>query len=159
MNNKEIYEIKKEITVFHKVWKEINSLLSFNVGLIIVNITFYSQHYIVIELFVFSILLYNLYNKKNRRIYKIQFDDDTQIITLYFYQYIFFKFIYDIPYKATRVIYKHKVYCRGKIPLTLDIKQNNKFIGEIKQKYNMGWTNEEIDNIYNRIRRIKNDRE
>jgi hypothetical protein len=158
LNDKaELFEIKEMGTFFHKVWQEIYLLLFFNIGLIVGNVSFYSKYYLIIELCLFGLLLYRLFNKRNRHIYKIKFDDNNQILTIFFYQFITFKFNYNIPYKFIKVSYKHKIYGRGKIPITLEFKENKKFIAEIKQKYNIGWTNEEIERIYNRIKRINND--
>lgn len=55
-----------------------------------------------------------------------------------------FKFIYNIPYNLIKVSYNHKIYGRGNITIILELKNNKEFIAEIKQIYNIGWTNEEI---------------
>ena len=149
----EIYKIKEQTTIFHKVWQEIYLLLFFNLGLIIGNIKFYTKYYLIIEVCIFSLLLYKLLNKKNRHIYKLSFNDNKQILSVSFYQFIVYKFTYDIPYKLLKVHYKHKLYGRGKIPMTLEFRKNEKLVAEIRQKYNIGWSNEEIDNIYNRIKK------
>lgn len=143
-----IYELKDGRNIFHKVWNEIYLLLFFNIGLLLGNVSYFTKNYLIIELCVFILLIYRLFNKRNRHVFKIELNDEGKVLKVYYYQFIVLKFEQEIPYKALQLNYKHKQYGRGKVPKTLEFRQRNTFVVEIKQKYNLGWTNEELDNIY-----------
>jgi hypothetical protein len=149
------FEIKKNSTIFHKVWQEIYLLFFFNLGLVIGNTLFFTKYYLVIELCVFGLFLYQLFNKRNRQVYKLLLNEKEKNLTVFYYQFIALKFTQNITFDLLQVEYKHKLYGRGKIPKTLELKRNRVLIAEIKQKYNFGWTNEQIDDIYNRLDKIK----
>lgn len=150
----EIFEVKNEVNFFHKVWKELYLLLFFNIGLALGNISFFTSNYLIIELCVLILLIYSLFNKRNRYVYKIKLNYEEELLSVYYCQFIFLKFEQRIYFKTLHVYYRYKRYGRGKIPKTLEIKNNNNLIVEIKQKYNLGWTNDELDKIYDRLKKI-----
>lgn len=101
--------------------------------------------------------MYSLFNKRNRYVYKLLLNADSKILTIYFYQFVVLKFEQNIHYNSLQVNYRHKLYGRGKIPKTLELKRDNTLIAEIMQKYNIGWKNEELENIYEKLKTIENE--
>jgi|GEM_PF-2382947 len=149
-----IFEVKYKTNLFHKVWNELYLLLFFNLGLALGNVSFFTSNYLIIELCVFGLLIFSLFNKRNRYTYKLQFNDEDNFLSIYYCQFIILKFEQKIDFKDLQISYMHKRYGRGKIPKTLEIKNKNNFIVEIRQKYNLGWTNKELDEVYDKLEKI-----
>ena len=143
----DVFEVKEYKPSLHRLWREIYLLLFFNLGLIIGNVTFFTKYYLIIELLVFGILLYSLTNKRNRQINKLVFDYDQKLLMIHYIQFVFLKCTRIIPYPLIQYNYRYKIYLRGKAPKTLEFMRGRIFVAEIKQKYNLGWTDEEIDLI------------
>jgi hypothetical protein len=144
-----VFEINKDNrNIFLKVWNEIYVLFFFNIGLIIGNVRFFSSYLYIIEICLFFLLINRLLSKKNKHVYKVELDVKEETLKVYYYQFVVLKFMKEIPLKLLEVNYNYKVYMRGKVPKTLEIKRNKKLVVEIRQEYNIGWTNEEIDRIY-----------
>ncbi len=150
----EIFEVKSETNIFHKVWNELYLLLFFNIGLALGSVSFFTSNYLIIELCVLALLIYSLFSKRNRHTYKIQLNYEEEFLSVYYYQFIVLRFEQRIYFKTLHVNYRYKRYGRGKIPKTLEIRNNNNLIVEIKQKYNFGWTNDELDEISDRLKKI-----
>ena len=106
---------------------------------------------------MFICLILQFYNKRNRQIFKIFFDDKSKLVTIYFKNYLSKVKHKTIQYNDISFTYKPKLFGRRKIPMTLEIRNKNKFIGEIKHKYNIGWKDSEIENIAKKFNFIKND--
>jgi hypothetical protein len=149
------FEIKEYPTFFHRTWRETYFLLFFNLGLIIGNVAFFSKHYLIIELCVFGLLIFKLINKRNRQIIKLIFDDKHEVLIISYLQFVFFRFTKTINYNLLQYNYRYKTYVRGKAPKTLELKEREGFVAEIKQKYNFGWTNQEVESIYETLDKIK----
>jgi hypothetical protein len=150
-----VFEIKEHPSIFYRVWREIYTLLLFNIGVIIGGLNIYKKHYLIIEFCFLLLLAYKLFNKKGRQIYKIVFSEHKLVIT--YYQFIFLSFIRIIPYDNLQFNFKDKLYIRGEVTKTLEFKENNDFIGEIKYRHNLGWTDNEINNIYEALVKAKED--
>ena len=150
-----IFETKKEAKLSYKAWSELYHLLFFNIGLVIGNITFYSEYYLVIETSVFFLLLIKLFSKRSRQIYKLIFNDEGKILKIFYYQFFVLKYTKGIIYDELNYSYKQKLYRRAILPKTLEFRKGEKLVAEIKQKYNLGWSNMEIDNIYSKLKKIK----
>lgn len=148
-----VFEIKELPSIFNRIWREIYMLLLFNIGIIIGGLNFYKKHYLIIELCFLLLLAYKLSNKKSRQIYKIAFSEHKLVLT--YYQFIFLSFVKIIPYGNLQFNYKNKLYIRGEVTKTLEFKENNDFIGEIKYSHNLGWTDNEINNIYEALVKTK----
>lgn len=146
-----IFEIKEPKNLFNRVWNDLYLLLFFNIGLIIGNFSFFTEYYLLIELFTLSLFIYKLFNKRTRQVHKLVLNDNNKILCIHFYHLLFFKTTYNISYELLSIQYKNKLYRRGVIPKTIELRENGKLIVEIKQKYNLGWTNEELDDIYTRL--------
>lgn len=152
-----IFEVKEKNNMLCLLGNEIYLLLFFNIGLLFGNITFFSNNYLIIELCVFVLLIYSLFNKRNRYVYRLLLNPESKILTIYFYQFVVWKFEQNIQFNSLQVNYRHKLYGRGKIPKTLELKRDNILIAEIKQKYNVGWKNEELENLYEELKKIENE--
>jgi hypothetical protein len=150
-----VFEIKELPSIFNRVWREIYTLLLFNVGVIIGGLNIYKKHYLIIELCFLLLLAYNLFNKKSRQIYKVAFSEHK--LTLTYYQFIILNFIKIIPYGNLQFNFKNKLYIRGDVTKTLEFKENNDFVGEIKYGHNLGWTDNEINIIYEALVKAKED--
>jgi hypothetical protein len=150
-----VFEIGKKPALLYKAWREIYHLLFFNIGLAIGNIAFYSKYYLIIDLCVFGLLLIKLFSNRGRQICKLLFNDEEKVLTVFYYQFIAFRFTKKITYNMFNYSYKHKLYRRAITPKTLEFRREKKLVAEIKQKYNLGWTNEEVDNIYCKLEKIK----
>ena len=148
-----IFEIKHKMNIFHRVWNELYLLLFFNV-LALLNIPFFNSNYLIIEICVLALLLYRLFNKSDRQVYKLLINDDGEFLSVFYFYFIILKFEKKIYFKSLQVNYNYKRYARGKIPKTLEIKRDNILIAEIRQKYNLGWTSEELDEIYDKIEKV-----
>lgn len=151
------FEIKKVPSFLDRVWSELYLLFFFNLGLIIGAFEFFSKYYLIIEILVFAIFLLQVFSKRNRQAYKLTFEDYHKKLIIHYYQFVKKSYAYEIPYKRLNFEYRNKIYGRRKIPKTLELKDEEVFIIEIRQKYNLGWTNEEIDDIYNKLKEVKNE--
>lgn len=150
-----VFEIKQERKLFYKAWREIYHLLFFNIGLVIGNVAFYSEYYLIIELCVVWLLLIKLFSKRSRQIYKLIFNDKEKALEISYYQLIVFRVTQKINYNQINYSYKQKLYRRAIMPQTLELRRGKELVAEIKQKYNLGWSNEEVDNIYSKLEKIK----
>ena len=145
-----IFEPERKMNFFHRVWGELYLLLFFNV-LALVNIPFFTSNYLIIELCILALLLYRLLNKSDRLVYKLIINNEGEFLSVYYFAFIVFKVEQKINFKSLQVNYKYKQYARGRIPKTIEIKKDNVLKVEIRQKYNLGWTDEELDEIYNKL--------
>ena len=91
-----IFEIKEPKNLFNKVWNDLYLLLFFNIGLIIGNFSFFTEYYLLIELFTLSLFIYKLFNKRNRQVYKLVLNDNNKTLYIHFYHFIFFRTTYNI---------------------------------------------------------------
>jgi len=152
INNKKsmvLFELNgKRRNIFKTISYELYLLLIFNIGLLIGIVYYAHLNVFVIEVFVFFIFIIWLSKKRNRLVYKIEIDTIGETLKVYYYQYVFLKYKKEIPLNLLKVNYDFKIYMRYNVPKTLEIKRNNKLIVEIKQNHNIGWTDLEIDHIY-----------
>ncbi|TKG87657.1 hypothetical protein EYV94_28110 [Puteibacter caeruleilacunae] len=148
-----IFEIEDNRSVFRKVWNEMYLLLCFSLGLALPDFTFFKRHYLIIGVVVFLLFLYKLFNPRNRHVFGIELDDKNNILCICCYQFVFFEYRQEISYELLQISYKHKLYGRGRIPKTLEFRKEDRLVAEIKEKYNLGWTNEEIESIYEALKK------
>lgn len=144
-----VFELKIKPPYYSKVWREIYLLLFFNIGLILGSVTFFSKHWLIIEICIFALLVFKLVRKRSRHIFKVIFDLKERKLLLHYYQYVFFSFEQTVSFNDLSIKYRHKVFGRGKIPKTLEFFRGGKFIAELREKYNLGWQVHEINEMYN----------
>ncbi|TKG88011.1 hypothetical protein EYV94_27675 [Puteibacter caeruleilacunae] len=147
------FEIQDNRSAFRKVWDEMYKLVVVSLILIFADFPFFKRHYIIIGGVVCMLFLYKLFNPRNRHVFRIELDDKNNILCICYYQFIFFEYRQEISYEALKISYKHKLYRRGAIPKTLEFRQEDRLVAEIKEKYNIGWTNEEIESIYEALKK------
>lgn len=152
-----IFEIKNKTSIFLKPWNDLYLLLFFNLGIIIGNLLSIRINYLAIEVFIIGLLIIQLLNKRNRQIYKIIFNDQEKVLNICYVNFLNFNGNCCLSYDEIQYNYRNKIFGLRKIPLTLEIKERGYLVGEIKHKYNLGWEDNEIDEIHNRLKKLKND--
>lgn len=150
-----IFEIKEIPSFSHRMWSELYLLLFFNLGLIVGAFDFFSKHYLIIEFFVFAIFLLQGFSKRNRQVYKLTFNDQQKKLIIHYFQFVKISYANEVPYERLNFEYRNKLYGRRKIAKTIELKEEGEFIVEIRQKYNIGWTNEMIDDMYGKLQEVK----
>ncbi|MCW3466898.1 hypothetical protein [Chitinophaga nivalis] len=117
--------------------------------------SWYKAHILWVELgFVGSVLL-SMLSKKQRYIYQISLNNDANTCIIRYYQFLFLQFEKTISYEDLSFLYERTLYRKGTSPLTLRIKEHGKMIAEIREKYNLGWSNEEIAVIQEALKKVK----
>lgn len=149
-----VFEIKTVPHFFKRIYQEFILIFSFNLGLVIGAPEFFSGNWLLIESIILFFILVKVLRKRNRQIYKLTFNGGTQSLEIEYFYFAKLKANITIPYSTLEFTYKHKLYGRGKIPLTLEIFNQRKFCAEIRHKYNLGWKDNEIENIKNAIIKV-----
>lgn len=124
-----------------------------------VSLTNFIRHYpynlICGELIFFVFITILLSRKAYRYVYKVTFDNKAKVCTVFYYQYQFFRFKKSIKYSSLNFLFERIPFTRLEIAQTLRIKDGNKMIVDIRERYNMGYTNDEIKAIFQKITEIK----
>ncbi|WP_126249197.1 hypothetical protein [Chitinophaga rhizosphaerae] len=115
----------------------------------------YLNNIVLFELAALALCIAYMARKKARFVYYISFDDAHNICTVKYKQFQFLKFKTEIKYEELDFKYTHIMFYRGQIPLTLRIIKNGKIIADIREKYNLGFSNEEIQEMKTYVEQIK----
>jgi hypothetical protein len=151
----EIFEIKVDRKKATRILFPLSyPIILCNVIYFVVFRDWFLKHLIIAELSIAGIILLLNVDKKERNVYSIVFNDELKTCTLKYYQFFMISFKRTIPYRDLSYSYTTSVYRRGIYPMSLRIKQCNRMVVEIREKYNIGWSNDQITAIRTVIDKI-----
>lgn len=137
-------------------WKVIlTCFIIVNVSLFTALIRHYPYNLLIGEPIFLALAIALLSRKAERYVFRVSFDDETETCTVFYYQYQFFKFKKSIRYANLTFLYEKLQFTSLDWALTLRIKEENKMVVDIREKHNMGYTNDEIAAIVQKIKEIK----
>lgn len=140
---------KHKSHIFHRVWRyQVFFFVFVDIAWAIGSYDFFSFYFFEIALCTLILTLWALSGKRSREVYRVHIDNEHQTVKIDYYQYVYLRFEEVIDFNSIRLAYERKPWGRTRFPKTLQIIKDNKLVVEIKQKYNLGWTNEEIDEIH-----------
>lgn len=147
---------KKRLKRIVPTWKVIVMWFLIVNGVLFTNfIRHYPYNLLWGEPFFLGLIIALLSLKVYRYVFRVSFDDEKETCTVFYYQYQFFKFKRTIKYADLNFSYEKMQFTRTEFAQTLRISEGNKRVVDIREKYNMGYTNEEIAAIAHRIKKIK----
>lgn len=141
----DIIEIKISQTTLSRLWKETDIFVMFMILLLFNYHKFSSRRFMILESCTILALFLKLQYSRSRQIYKLEFNENELILS--YYQYIFFRFTKKINYNFLKINYRYKFYIKGDPTKTFEFKKNSCLIAEIREKYNIGWSKEDISNL------------
>ncbi|PKQ60433.1 hypothetical protein BZG02_19415 [Labilibaculum filiforme] len=135
--------------------KRIKKELSLLALLIIILLFFVGINvvYLTTVLFMYTLLLLL---KRNRIIYKIEFNDSTKELKLFYYYLIFFRGSENINYHKTVYKMSLKRYGFGSAIETLELFKGKILVGEIRKEGKWKWTEDNINNLDKKLTIITN---
>ncbi|MDM8160611.1 hypothetical protein QUH73_12365 [Labilibaculum sp. K2S] len=125
-------------------------------ALLLVIILFFVGINVVYLTTVLCMYVLLLFLKSNRIIYKIEFDDHTAEISLYYYYLIFFRGKEKIQYD--KIVFKMglKRFGFGSAVETLEFFKGKFLAGEIRKEGKWKWTEESINHLNKKLTDITN---
>ncbi len=126
-----------------------------NLSIFTALIHYFSYNIIYGEIAYATLIIALLSRKSYRYVTCVSFDNKKGMCIVSYYQFHFFKFRKEIRYMQLNYKYEKMQFTRLEFAITLRIKDGDNMIADIREKYNMGYTNEEIAEIANKIKQIK----
>jgi hypothetical protein len=154
-NNFYMYIIEKKSSWYNRLNSEIYYFFIINVTIFIIDNKFFINHYYLIEVCIFLIVLLQLSRNNSKIIYKLRFDNVNKTLRLYYYKFLFVDSAIDITYANLRYKYFLKSYGVGNVMMTLVFMDQKKNIAEIREKNEIGWTKNEVLKIIDKLNDAK----
>ncbi len=150
--------LQKKVHWFHRVDQEFYYLLLFNLTVAIYDYQMYTSNWLLFQLIFLTVIVLILFRKQSRIMYKIEFDDINQILSIYYFHFVGYENSVSIPYKSLEYKYISKNYGIVNRMKALVFYSSNKFIAEIPKKNRAGWNKDEISEIMNKLNILDSER-
>lgn len=158
-----LYEIKLEnLSIDKRVWFSIKNLIVYQLIIIcsllfvlILNKEKFNLFFVfsILEIIIMPIIIQLYLSKRNYLVYILNFTDDF-IEIKYYYRYFHNKYI-KIKISDLNYRYYKRQYSQFGTYWTLELFKNGKYIIQISEKDNIGWTQEKMLNVKNQLDILK----
>lgn len=147
--------LEKKVNWYHRARFATLYLFALNLIVVLVDDTVFMEHFMLIQLAVLVLVFLLLMSKRQRIVYKLDFDDINEKLTIYFYQFVFFNYSSSISY--SKLDFKYLIQNYGIINrmYALIFLNSKKRIAEIAKVNDAGWTKNEILKIIEMLNLIK----
>jgi len=137
------------------LWKRIKSELSLLLIIQIILFIFVGVH-LVYEVTIVLIFILLLSLKRNRIIYQVEFDEDNQKFTIFYFTLVVFKAQESIDFGKLNAKLGMKRYGLGSAITTLEFFNKKQLIGEIRVGDKWQWNEEQLTTLNAIVSEIKN---
>jgi hypothetical protein len=152
-----IFEIKGEKRLFRRL--PVNQVIWLwglvHILYLVLNLQWYLSNVLLAETIAVAVVLLRMLSRKERNINSISFDDERKRCIICYYIFFVVKVEKEIQYERIHFRYGRSRYLRGIFPIALQIIKGRFLVAEIREQYNIGWSNEEIITIYDFIKENK----
>lgn len=104
------------------------------------------DNFIIAELIILLVVVVFNMGNKERHVYAVIFNDELRSCTIKYYRLSLIKFEKTISYTDLNYTYDYALY-RRKVPMTLKIRRKSRMVAEIREKYNLGWSNDDMKTV------------
>lgn len=147
--------MEKDFRWYDRINGEIYSLVLINIALIISDYRLLSDYWFFTEFIFIILIIWILYRKSSRLIYKIEFDDKGEKMDIHYLQFLIKNYVVSIPYSQLDYKYTKKSYGIGNVMPVLVFLNSKKYIAEIREKNDISWKKEEINALIEKMDTIK----